>query len=114
MTRMLGTSREPTLRGRDDQIGELRSAVDSAMSGRLSVVVIEGEAGIGKTRLLGQALKIAGESGCQVATAKAEEMEHAAVRRHSGALGCARDAPDGRRATIANLISAHDSRDTDR
>ena len=112
MTRMLGTSREPTLRGRDDQIGELRSAVDSAMSGRLSVVVIEGEAGIGKTRLLDQALQIAGESGCQVATAKAEEMEHGRpFGVIAAALGCARDAPDGRRATIANLISAHDSRD---
>ena len=112
MTRMLGTSREPTLRGRDDQIGELRSAVDSAMSGRLSVVVIEGEAGIGKTRLLDQALQIAAESGCQVATAKAEEMEHGRpFGVIAAALGCARDAPDGRRATIANLISAHDSRD---
>ena len=112
MTRMLGTSREPTLRGRDDQIGELRSAVDSAMSGRLSVVVIEGEAGIGKTRLLDQALQIAGESGCQVATAKAEEMEHGRpFGVIAAALGCARDAPDGRRATIANLISAHDGRD---
>ena len=98
MTRMLGTSREPTLRGRDDQIGELRSAVDSAMSGRLSVVVIEGEAGIGKTRLLDQALQIAGESGCQVATAKAEEMEHGRpFGVIAAALGCARDAPDGRR-----------------
>ena len=29
----------------------------------------------------------------------------------AAALGCARDAPDERRATIANLISAHDSRD---
>jgi DNA-binding CsgD family transcriptional regulator/tetratricopeptide (TPR) repeat protein len=112
MTRMLGTSREPTLRGRDDQIGELRSAVDSAMAGRLSVVVIEGEAGIGKTRLLDQALQIAGESGCQVATAKAEEMEHGRpFGVIAAALGCTRDAPDERRATIATLISTHDSRD---
>ena len=52
MTRMLGTSREPTLRGRDDQIGELRSAVDSAMAGRLSVVVIENRLEKNRHRML--------------------------------------------------------------
>ncbi len=112
MTRMLGTSREPTLRGRDDEIGELRSAVDRAVSGRLSVVVIEGEAGIGKTRLMAQALQTAGGRDCQVATAKAEEMEHGRpFGVIAAALGCARDAADERRAAIAHLISAHDSRD---
>ena len=67
MTGMSGTSPEPTLRGRDDEVGQLRSAVDRAVAGRLSVVMIEGEAGIGKTRLLTQALRRARDRECQVA-----------------------------------------------
>jgi DNA-binding CsgD family transcriptional regulator/tetratricopeptide (TPR) repeat protein len=112
MVRMPGTSREPTLRGRNDEIGQLCSAVDRAMSGRLSVVVIEGEAGIGKTRLMAQTLQAARERDCQVASAKAEEMEQTRpFGVIAAALGCTRDAVDGRRAAIADLISAHDSRD---
>jgi DNA-binding CsgD family transcriptional regulator/tetratricopeptide (TPR) repeat protein len=109
---MLGTPREPTLRGRDDEVGQLRAAVDRAISGRLSVVVIEGEAGIGKTRLMNHALQVAGERGCQVASSKAEEMEQSRpFGVIAAALGCTRDADDGRRAAIADLISAHDHRD---
>ncbi len=82
------------------------------MAGRLSVVVIEGEAGIGKTRLMDHALQLGRERDCQVVTAKAEEMEQ---NRPFGviaaALGCTRDAVDGRRAAIADLISTHDGRD---
>ena len=111
MTRMSGTS-GPTLRGRDDEVGLLRSALDRAVAGHLSVVVIEGEGGIGKSRLLSLALQDARERGCHVASAKAEEMEQ---NRPFGviaaALGCARGADDGPRAAIADLISAPDHRD---
>jgi DNA-binding CsgD family transcriptional regulator/tetratricopeptide (TPR) repeat protein len=112
MTGMLGTSREPTLRGRDDEVVRLCDTVDRAVEGRLSVAVIEGEAGIGKTRLMDHALHLARERDCQVVTAKAEEMEQ---NRPFGvlaaALGCTREAQDGRRAAIADLISTHDHRD---
>ena len=112
MTRMLGTSREPTLRGRDDEAGQLRAVVDRAMAGRLSVAVIEGEAGIGKTRLMAQALQSARERDCQVGSAKAEEMEQSRpFGVIAAALGCTRDAVDDRRSAIAGLISAHHSRD---
>lgn len=112
MAGMSGKSPEPILRGRDDEVGRLASALDRAVAGRLSVVMIEGEAGIGKTRLLAHALQVARDRDCQVAAAKAEEMEH---NRPFGviaaALGCARGAVDGRRALIGDLISAHDGRD---
>jgi DNA-binding CsgD family transcriptional regulator/tetratricopeptide (TPR) repeat protein len=112
MASMSGTSPEPTLRGRDDEIGRLGAALDRAVAGRLSVVMVEGEAGIGKTRLLAHALQTACDRGFQVATAKAEEMER---NRPFGviaaALGCVRGAADERRAAIAELISGHDGRD---
>jgi DNA-binding CsgD family transcriptional regulator/tetratricopeptide (TPR) repeat protein len=112
MTRVPGTSREPTLRGRDDEIGQLDAVVDRAVSGRLSAAVIEGEAGIGKTRLMAQVLRSARERGCQVAGAKAEEMEQGRPFGVIGAaLGCTRDAPDARRAAIAGLLLARDGRD---
>jgi DNA-binding CsgD family transcriptional regulator/tetratricopeptide (TPR) repeat protein len=112
MAGMSGTSPEPTLRGRDDEVGRLGSALDGAVAGRLSVVMIEGEAGIGKTRLLAHALQAARDRDFQVASAKAEEMEqNRPFGVMAAALGCARGAADPRRAVIGDLISAHDSRD---
>ncbi len=112
MADMSGTSPEPTLRGRDDETGRLGAALDRAMAGRLSVVMIEGEAGIGKTRLLAHVLQAARGRDCMVASAKAEEMEQ---NRPFGvvaaALGCVRGADDDKRAVIGDLISAHGGRD---
>jgi predicted ATPase len=44
------------LRGRAAEIAVLTEALDRAASGQPAVVLIEGEAGIGKTRLLAEAL----------------------------------------------------------
>ena len=46
----------PQLRGRDAEIRVVREALDRVAAGRSAIVLIEGEAGIGKTRLLEQAL----------------------------------------------------------
>lgn len=98
-----------TLRGRDTEVRELRSAVGRACSGTRAIVMLEGEAGIGKTRLLDEALAHARTSGCQVVAAKAEEMEQA---RPFGVLaeafGCVRSATEPRRAAIATLLSTHE------
>lgn len=105
---MPGEAREVTLRGRGAELWELRSAVDRALAGSLAVVMVEGEAGIGKTRLLGETLRYADANGCRLAAAKAEEMEQS---RPFGvvaeALGCVRSPADPRRAAIAGLLSTH-------
>jgi predicted ATPase len=67
--------------------------------GRRAVVLIEGEAGIGKTRLLDAALEDARRRGMQVAAGCAEEL--ARTRPFglvAGAFGCARSSRDPQRA----------------
>lgn len=96
------------LYGREAEISRLSQALDRAASGHLAVVLIEGEPGIGKTRLLAEALDAARGRGLQAATACAEELERS---RPFGviaeALGCARSSADPQRAAIAELLAAH-------
>jgi hypothetical protein len=69
-------------------------------------VLIEGEAGIGKTRLLDAALEDARRRGMQVAAGRAEELE--GMRPFglmTGVFGCTRSATDPRRAAIGELLS---------
>jgi predicted ATPase len=63
------------LRGRAAEIAVLSEALDRAASGQPAVVLIEGEAGIGKTRLLAEAQADARGRGMQVAAGRAEELE---------------------------------------
>src|SRR6266516_303663 len=94
------------IRGREAEIAVLRDALDLAESGRRAVVLIEGEAGIGKTRLLDAALEDARRRGMQVAAARAEELE--GMRPFglmTGVFGCTRSATDPRRAAIGDLLS---------
>ena len=63
------------IRGREAEIAVLGDALERAQSGRRAVVLIEGEAGIGKTRLLDVALEDARRRGMQVAAGRAEELE---------------------------------------
>ena len=75
-------------------------------SGRRAVVLIEGEAGIGKTRLLDAALEDARRRGMQVAAGRAEELE--GMRPFglmTGVFGCTRSSADPRRAAIGELLS---------
>ena len=95
------------IRGRAAEIAVLSDALDRAASGRSAVVLIEGEAGVGKTRLLAEALADARARGMQVAAGRAEELEQT---RPFGlvvsAFECARSSPDPRRAAIAELLAA--------
>jgi class 3 adenylate cyclase len=47
--------------GRDREVGRLRAAIDELMSGRGQVLVLLGESGFGKTRLLGELATVAGD-----------------------------------------------------
>ena len=52
--------------GRDDEMEQLRLAVDSAFSGNGQVILVSGEPGIGKTTLVGEVATYAAMRGAQV------------------------------------------------
>jgi len=97
----------PPICGRDAEIRVLGEAVDRVAAGGPAIVMVEGEAGIGKTRLLAAVLDDATGRGMQVAAGQAEELER---NRPFGVLaaafGCTRSSPDPRRAAIAELLAA--------
>ena len=69
-------------------------------------MLIEGEAGIGKTRLLAGVLEDARGRGMQVAAGRAEELERTRpFGLVAAAFGCVRSSPDPRRAAIAALLA---------
>ena len=96
----------PGLRGREAETAVLGEALDRVASGRRAVVLIEGEPGIGKTRLLDVALEDARGRGMQVAAGRAEELERTRpFGVVAGAFGCARSSHDPRRAAIGELLA---------
>ncbi len=105
-----GTTRA-SLVGRAQELDRLGRLLALAAGGDGQVVVIEGEPGIGKTRLLAEALAGASELGFRVFRNRAEELD---CRRPFGAiadcLGVVRGSPDPRRADIARrLFGDHSS-----
>ena len=96
----------PGIRGREAETAVLGEALDRVASGRRAVVLIEGEAGIGKTRLLDVVLEDARGRGMQVAAGRAEELERTRpFGAVAGAFGCARSSHDPRRAAIGELLA---------
>jgi hypothetical protein len=59
--------------GRTGELGELRGALDEAHGGRGLLVLLSGEPGIGKTRLMQEAAREAGERGWRVAAGRCWE-----------------------------------------
>ena len=98
----------PRICGREAEIGALGEALGRVAAGGPAIVLVEGEAGIGKTRLLarGPGRTRAGR-GMQVAAGRAEELERTRpFGLLAAAFGCARSSPDPRRAAIAGLLAA--------
>ena len=97
-------------RGRAAEIAVLGDALDRVGSGRPAIVLIDGEAGIGKTRILNEVLADAHGRHMQVVTGRAEELEQTRpFGLVAGAFGCVRSAADPRRAAIADLLTTgHD------
>ena len=105
----LGPSATPStpVRGREPEVEALGEALDRVSAGRSAMVLIEGEAGIGKTRLLDGALEEARAQGMQVARARAEELDqNRPFGLVAAAFGCARPSADPRRAAIADLLAS--------
>jgi hypothetical protein len=97
----------PRICGREAEIGALGAALGRVAAGGRSIVLVEGEAGIGKTCLLAQVLGDARGRGMQVAAGRAEELERTRpFGLLAAAFGCARSSLDPRRAAIAGLLAA--------
>jgi DNA-binding CsgD family transcriptional regulator len=102
----------PGLRGRDAEKAVLDDALDRLASGRQAIVLVEGVAGIGKTRLLEHVLQKARGRGMQVAEGRAGELERARpFGLVAGMFGCTRWSPDPRRAAIGELLAVGDGGD---
>src|SRR5262249_22827723 len=71
----MATRTQPALLERDGELDELQSALADAARGDGRLVVIEGEAGIGESRLLEEASETAEGTGMQVLTCRGTELE---------------------------------------
>ncbi|MFN8150017.1 MAG: AAA family ATPase [Solirubrobacterales bacterium] len=60
---------------RRNEVAAITGALDEAAAGRGGVLLLEGTAGIGKTRLLWELRRLAGESGFEVLGARCDELE---------------------------------------
>lgn len=91
--------------GRTAETRVLSEALAASAAGFGGVVVVEGEAGIGKTRLVDEAVRAASALRFEVCVASADELEH---RQSFGvvadALGLAVGSADPERAAVAELL----------
>jgi hypothetical protein len=100
----------PRLRGREVELRAVGDAFDRVAAGHPATLLVEGEAGIGKTRLLAEALDDAHSRGLEVVTGRAQELERT---RPFGVLAdtlactgaCTGSSPDPRRRAIAGLLT---------
>ena len=95
--------------GRAAEVDLLTALLDEVARGRGRVAVIEGEAGIGKTRLLGEALRIAEIRDFHVLRGTAQELERdLPFGVLASALAISGRWRDSERSGIANLL-AHET-----
>jgi AAA ATPase-like protein len=74
------------------EVAAITAAIDAAVAGSGSVLLVEGAAGIGKTRLLAHACERATAAGMTVLTARAAEYEDGypgASSRSCSTVNCA-------------------------
>ena len=64
----------PVLVGRDAELAALTAALDSAIAGEPAVVLLGGEAGVGKTRLVEEAAERARDAGARVLIGSCVEL----------------------------------------
>jgi DNA-binding CsgD family transcriptional regulator/tetratricopeptide (TPR) repeat protein len=71
----MGLGGSPPLLDRTPELSAINDALSSAVSGKGSTLLVEGAAGIGKTRLLLEARKRAADAGMTILSARAAEFE---------------------------------------
>lgn len=95
----------PPLFGRSLELASLQSLVDRVADGAGQMAVVEGEAGIGKTRLLREVLTYADGRGFQILRGDADELERdRPFRAISDALDLDPQSEDPKRAEIGRLL----------
>ena len=98
----------PRLRGREVELEALGDAFDRVALGHPAIVLVEGEAGIGKTRLLAEALGDARARGLEVVSGRAQELERTRpFGVLANTLACSGSSPDARRRAVAALLATH-------
>ena len=75
--------------GRERELGDLAAAWAGAVGGRPGMVLIAGEAGIGKTRLAQAVAELAGATGAMVVQARCYEAERSLFLQPLGRGGAA-------------------------
>jgi DNA-binding CsgD family transcriptional regulator len=101
--------RPTPLFGRSTEIEELVQALDAARSGRGQVATLQGEAGIGKTRLVAALRDAAVAMGVVVRLGDAQQIEQTRpFGAIADALGIALGASDPRRSALAREILRQD------
>jgi DNA-binding SARP family transcriptional activator/tetratricopeptide (TPR) repeat protein len=61
--------------GRDQELAELHTCLDEACAGQGRLALVEGPSGIGKSRLLGEAKRMAADQGMATLSARGSQME---------------------------------------
>ena len=104
--------RATSLVGRDREVASLQEAIATAAAGHGRVVLIEGEPGIGKTRLVATACAHARDLGFEVLEGSSNDLGPARpFAPFLDALGIGRDSDDPDRALVAELVDTHNALD---
>jgi eukaryotic-like serine/threonine-protein kinase len=73
----MATLRDEAFVGRQQEMGKLKAALEDALSGQGSLVMLAGESGIGKTRITQEVMKSAALAGAQALWGNCYEGEGA-------------------------------------
>jgi DNA-binding CsgD family transcriptional regulator/tetratricopeptide (TPR) repeat protein len=74
----LASAFSTTIRGRDQELGAVSELLDRLRSGSGAVLLVEGAAGIGKSRLIGEGVRMAQRVGFRIGLGAAEPSESVA------------------------------------
>ncbi|HET7427719.1 MAG TPA: AAA family ATPase, partial [Gemmatimonadales bacterium] len=94
------------LHGRTGELDTLVHHLELAASGRAQLALLEGEAGMGKTRLVDETMTLARKRGFQVFHGRVEELERTRpFGAFADALHCHRRSKDPARAAVGGLLT---------
>jgi len=95
--------------GRDDELASFDELIDAASHAHGQVLVVDGEAGIGKTRLVGEAIALARRRGFQVFCGACDDLDRARpFAAIADALGVSDASGDRDQIAIRELLMRDD------